>query len=79
VPLSVLKAYNLESLSFGKNYIIPKPLDPRLISSVASAVAQAAMDSGVAKQPINDMNEYKKGLDRRLSEHINNISHCSDL
>lgn len=79
VPLSVLKAYNLERLSFGKNYIIPKPLDPRLITNVASAVAQAAMDSGVARQPITDMNEYKKGLDRRLSEHINNISHCSDL
>ncbi len=79
VPSSVLKAYNLESLSFGKNYIIPKPLDPRLISHVASAVAQAAMDSGVAKFPIPDMNEYKKGLERRLSEHINNISHCADL
>lgn len=79
VPPSVLKAYNLESIEFGKSYIIPKPLDPRLISHVASAVAQAAMDSGVAKYPIPDMSEYKKGLERRLSEHINNITHCSDL
>ncbi len=79
VPASVLKAYNLESLNFGRNYIIPKPLDPRLISHVASAVARAAMDSGVARLPIPDMNEYRKGLDRRLSEHINNITHCADL
>lgn len=79
VPASVLKAYNLEKLSFGKDYIIPKPLDPRLISSVASAVAQAAIDSGVAKFPIADMSEYKKGLDRRLAEHITNITHCSDM
>lgn len=79
VPDEVLRAYNLDKLEFGKNYIIPKPLDPRLISNVASAVARAAMDSGVAKFPIPDMNEYRKGLDRRLSEHINNITHCADL
>jgi malate dehydrogenase (oxaloacetate-decarboxylating)(NADP+) len=79
VPPAVLKAYNLESLTFGKDYIIPKPLDPRLISWVATAVAQAAMDTGVAKFPITDMNDYRKGLDRRLSEHITNITHCADL
>lgn len=79
VPDQVLKAYNLQNLSFGKNYIIPKPLDSRLISHVASAVAQTAMDTGVAKYPIADMAEYRKGLDRRLSEHINNITHCADL
>lgn len=79
VPESVLKAYNLEKLEFGKDYIIPKPLDPRLISRVASAVAQAAIDTGVAKHPIKDMNEYCKGLDRRLAEHITNISHCADM
>ncbi|HLN19652.1 MAG TPA: malic enzyme-like NAD(P)-binding protein [Bacteroidales bacterium] len=75
----VLKAYNVDELSFGRNYIIPKPLDPRLISTVAPAVAQAAMDSGVAKFPIADIEDYKKGLDRRLAEHITNITHCSDL
>lgn len=79
VPGQVLKAYNLKELKFGRDYIIPKPLDSRLISRVASAVAQAAMDSGVAKFPITDMDEYRKSLDRRLSEHITNITHCADL
>src|SRR5664280_3845066 len=53
VPDSVLKAYNVEKLLFGKEYIIPKPIDPRLISCVAPAVARAAMESGVAKYPIS--------------------------
>jgi malate dehydrogenase (oxaloacetate-decarboxylating)(NADP+) len=73
VPPSVLKAYSLDKLTFGREYIIPKPLDPRLISSVASAVAKAAMDSGVAKYPIKDWDAYKKSLDRRLSDHIKKI------
>ena len=79
VPASVLKAYNLERLSFGKEYIIPKPIDPRLISCVAPAVAKAAIDSGVAKYPITDWDAYKKNLDRRLSEHIKKISDCSGM
>lgn len=79
VPAQVLKAYNLEELTFGKEYIIPKPLDPRLISCVAPAVAQAAMDSGVAKFRIDNMKEYKENLNKRLTEHVNNISHCADL
>jgi malate dehydrogenase (oxaloacetate-decarboxylating)(NADP+) len=79
VPQSVLKAYNLDSLAFGKEYIIPKPLDPRLISFVAPAVAKAAMDSGVAKIQISDIEGYKESLDKRLAQHINNISHCADL
>jgi malate dehydrogenase (oxaloacetate-decarboxylating)(NADP+) len=70
---SVLKAYNLDNLTFGKDYIIPKPLDPRLISWVATAVAQAAMDSGVAKYPITDWDAYRDSLDKRLSEHIKKI------
>ena len=70
VPVSVLKAYNVDKLIFGKDYIIPKPVDPRLISCVAPAVARAAMDSGVAKYPISDWEAYKKSLDRRLSDHI---------
>ena len=77
VPPSVLKAYNLDKLAFGREYIIPKPLDPRLISSVASAVAKAAMDSGVAKFPIKDWDAYKKSLDRRLSDHIKRIGEIS--
>jgi malate dehydrogenase (oxaloacetate-decarboxylating)(NADP+) len=79
VPDSVLKAYNIEKLVFGKEYIIPKPVDPRLISCIAPAVAKAAMDSGVAKYPITDWDAYKKSLDRRLSEHIKKIADCSGL
>jgi len=60
VPASVLKAYNLDRLTFGKEYIIPKPLDPRLISNVASAVAKAAIDTGVAKYPVTDWDAYRK-------------------
>jgi malate dehydrogenase (oxaloacetate-decarboxylating)(NADP+) len=76
IPESVLKAYNVDSLVFGKDYIIPKPLDPRLISSVAPAVAKAAMESGVAKYPITDWDAYKKSLDKRLSEHIKKVGNC---
>jgi len=78
VPASVLKAYNLDNLTFGKNYIIPKPVDPRLISTVAPAVAKAAMDSGVAKYPIKDWDAYKKSLDRRLSDHIKKVGNCNE-
>lgn len=79
VPVSVLKAYNVDKLIFGKDYIIPKPVDPRLISCVAPAVARAAMDSGVAKYPISDWDAYKKSLDRRLSDHIKKIADCSGM
>ena len=79
VPDSVLKAYNVEKLLFGKDYIIPKPIDPRLISCVAPAVARAAMDSGVAKYPISDWDAYKKNLDKRLSVHIKKIADCSGI
>jgi malate dehydrogenase (oxaloacetate-decarboxylating)(NADP+) len=79
VPVSVLKAYNVDKLIFGKDYIIPKPVDPRLISCVAPAVARAAMDSGVAKYPISDWDAYKKSLDRRLSDHIKKIADCSAM
>jgi malate dehydrogenase (oxaloacetate-decarboxylating)(NADP+) len=73
VPDSVLKAYKVNKLEFGKDYIIPKPVDPRLISCIAPAVAKAAMDSGVAKYPIKDWNAYKKSLDKRLQEHIKQV------
>lgn len=77
VPQCVLKAYNVDKLEFGREYIIPKPLDPRLISAVAPAVARAAMESGVAKYPITDWDAYKISLDKRLSEHIYHVSKCS--
>jgi len=70
---SVLKAYNIDKLVFGKDYIIPKPLDPRLISCVASAVAKAAIDSDVAKFPITNWDAYRNSLDKRLSDHIKKI------
>ncbi len=66
VPDMVNMAYNEKTISFGPNYIIPKPLDPRLISVVSPAVARAAMESGVAKHPIDDWNRYRAELDRRL-------------
>jgi malate dehydrogenase (oxaloacetate-decarboxylating)(NADP+) len=66
VPESVLRAYGLEKLEFGRDYIIPKPLDPRVPLWVAPAVAKAAMESGVARKPINDFEEYKIQLERKL-------------
>jgi malate dehydrogenase (oxaloacetate-decarboxylating)(NADP+) len=58
----VALAYGIESVSFGPDYIIPRPFDPRLIARVAPAVAQAAMDSGVAARPIADMEAYCQSL-----------------
>src|SRR5262245_35988639 len=58
----VALAYGIESISFGPEYIIPKPFDPRLIARIAPAVAQAAMESGVAKRPIADLEAYKQSL-----------------
>ncbi len=66
VPELVTKAYNLKNLVFGKDYIIPKPLDPRLITTVAPAVARAAMESAVARKPIEDWDEYERELSTRL-------------
>ncbi|MDP2889251.1 MAG: phosphate acyltransferase, partial [Bacteroidota bacterium] len=66
VPETVSKAYNVANLIFGKEYIIPKPLDPRLITTVAPAVARAAMESGVARKPIADWEQYKLELSQRL-------------
>tara|TARA_B110000046_G_scaffold61495_1_gene69099 strand:+ start:2374 stop:4638 length:2265 start_codon:yes stop_codon:yes gene_type:complete len=66
VPLEVMVAYGETNMSFGKEYIIPKPLDFRLITAVAPAVAKAAMESGIAKNPILDWDKYKVDLDRRL-------------
>src|SRR5919112_237988 len=66
VPDIVNMAYNAQTITFGPKYIIPKPLDPRLLATVAPAVAAAAMESGVAQQPILDWNAYKVELNRRL-------------
>ena len=66
VPDVVNEAYDEKSLSFGKTQIIPKPLDPRLIYWVAPAVAKAAIESGVAKEPISDWKKYELELMERL-------------
>jgi malate dehydrogenase (oxaloacetate-decarboxylating)(NADP+) len=66
VPEAVNLAYNQKNITFGKDYIIPKPLDFRLISHVAPAVAKAAIDSGVARHKINDWETYKEELNKRL-------------
>ena len=66
IPEEVIEAYGEKNILFGKDQIIPKPLDPRLIYYVAPAVAKAAMDSGVAKQPIKDWDEYESNLKKRL-------------
>jgi malate dehydrogenase (oxaloacetate-decarboxylating)(NADP+) len=58
----VATAYGIQDLSFGPEYLIPKPFDPRLIVKIAPAVAQAAMDGGVATRPIEDMDAYKQHL-----------------
>ena len=62
VPESVLKAYNVESLSFGPDYIIPKALDRRLLWTVSVAVAKAAIESGVARKTIRDWDSYTEHL-----------------
>jgi malate dehydrogenase (oxaloacetate-decarboxylating)(NADP+) len=62
VPDMVNAAYNVQKLSFGKDYIIPKPVDPRLITEVSAAVAKAAIESGVARKTIDDWDAYKDNL-----------------
>jgi malate dehydrogenase (oxaloacetate-decarboxylating)(NADP+) len=66
VPDEVAAAYSGQRLQYGPNYIVPTPFDPRLIWAVPSAVAKAAMDSGVARKPIANMDAYKTGLKGRL-------------
>ena len=66
VPDIVNMAYNEKAISFGPTYIIPKPMDPRLLETVAPAVAKAAIESGVAQKPFADWEEYKVNLNKRL-------------
>ncbi len=71
VPDIVNVAYKEKSLYFGPTYIIPKPIDPRLLVTVAPAVARAAMESGVAKKPVADWEAYEAELYRRLGSDDN--------
>lgn len=72
VPEQVNIAYSETNLTFGRDYIIPKPFDPRLIATVPPAVAKAAIESGVAKEPITDWDDYEEVLNDRLG-HDNKI------
>lgn len=66
VPDSVANAYGTTKMYFGREYLIPKPLDPRLITTISPAVAKAAMDSGVAKKSIEDWGAYNMELQARI-------------
>ena len=68
VPDLVNLAYGESNMLFGRTYILPKPVDPRLLSTVAPAVAKAAMESGVARLPISDWDAYEQQLARRLGQ-----------
>lgn len=78
VPEEVMKAYNQKNLSFGKTFIIPKPLDPRLLTTVAPAVAKAAIESGVARKNISDWEEYKKQLQKRMGNDNKLLSNLNE-
>jgi malate dehydrogenase (oxaloacetate-decarboxylating)(NADP+) len=70
VPDSVLKAYGLDHLRFGREYLIPKPTDHRVLLRVPPAVAKAAMESGVAQRPIEDWHEYERRLEILISRRL---------
>ena len=78
VPDMVLKAYGATNIKFGRKYLIPKPMDPRLITTISPAVAKAAMESGVARIQISDWKKYEEellervGLDQRLVSRLVN-------
>src|SRR6185369_4596504 len=67
VPDSVRRAYDVEHMGFGREYIIPKPFDARVLIWEASAVAQAAMETGVAQTPV-DLKQYREELEKRLGK-----------
>ena len=62
----VCAAYGVKDLSYGLDYVLPKPLDPRILTWVTPAVAKAAMESGVARRPIKDFDAYAKSLESRV-------------
>ena len=69
VPRCVLSAYDTTSITFGPEYIVPKPFDPRVLLWVASAVAQAAMETGMARKPLK-ITEYRQSLNVRVPRDI---------
>ena len=83
VPSVVNAAYDMSGITFGPQYILPKPLDPRLLTTVAPAVAKAAMESGVARRPITDWEQYKvklvsmMGYDSKLMRRFTEEAKCN--
>ena len=71
VPEEVKKAYGGQDFSFGRNYIVPKPFDPRVIEWEAVAVAKAAVEDGVALSPITDWDGYRETLKKRMRAYWN--------
>ncbi|MFM9890202.1 MAG: phosphate acyltransferase, partial [Rickettsiales bacterium] len=78
VPEEVLAVYSGREMKYGPEYIIPTPFDPRLIFTIPIAVAQAAMDSGMARRPIQDFGEYKRQLSARLDPAANSMANIFD-
>ncbi|MAC96568.1 MAG: NADP-dependent malic enzyme [Flavobacteriales bacterium] len=78
VPEEVNEAYSSRNLSFGRDFLIPKPMDPRLLMAIAPAVAKAAIDSGVAQKPIEDWAKYKMELSTRLGLDIKLIKNMTE-
>jgi malate dehydrogenase (oxaloacetate-decarboxylating)(NADP+) len=78
VPEEVTAAYSGREMKYGPEYIIPAPFDPRLISTIPIAVAEAAMRTGVARKPISDFNAYKRELSARLDPTVNSLSQIFD-
>ncbi|MDR2841144.1 MAG: NADP-dependent malic enzyme [Paludibacter sp.] len=79
VPDIVNSAYGIKKINFGKEYIIPKPNDPRLLTTVAPAVAKAAMESGVARKQITDWQEYKAFLRKMMGNDSALLRHIYDV
>lgn len=69
VPHSVIEAYGGQEFTFGPNYIVPKPFDPRVIEWASTAVAKAACEEGLAQHPISDWDGYKNSLKERMKKH----------
>jgi malate dehydrogenase (oxaloacetate-decarboxylating)(NADP+) len=78
VPDSVLKAYGLDSLKFGRDYLIPKPFDYRVLLRVAPAVAAAAVESGVARLPLDDRDAYIRRLEHLISRRMEFMQALAD-
>lgn len=85
VPDVINTAYEIKKLSFGRDYIIPKPLDPRLLTTVSAAVAKAAIDSGVARKNVTNWEDYKSRLEEmmeysnKLIQRLTNVAKSADV